>query len=102
MRHKDLEKFGRFRRLKWHCRNDKQTFDPNSFRPKFKFNPSNTDAAIELYLSQTKEKLLSCTQIKLTYYKLTREKGQAMYYLKNDRSIVIKEADKSSALVIWG
>ena len=102
MRHKDLEKFGRFRRLKWHCRNDKQTFDPNSFWPKSKFNPSNTDAAIELYLSQTKEKLLSCTQIKLTYYKLIREEQQALSYFKNSRSIVIKKADNGSAMVIWG
>ena len=97
----DLEKFGRFRRLKWHYGNDKQTFDPNSFRPKSKFNPSNTDAAIELYLSQTEEKLLSCTEIKLTYYNLTRAEQEAMYNLKNDQSIVIKEADKGSAEVIW-
>ena len=26
---------------------------------------------------------------------------QAMYNLKNDQSIVIKEADKGSAVVIW-
>ena len=97
----DLEKFGRFLRLKWHYGNDKQTFDPNSFRPKSKFNPSNTDAAIELYLSQTEEKLLSCTEIKLTYYNLTRAEQEAMYNLKNDQSIVIKEADKGSAVVIW-
>ena len=63
----DLENSGRILRLKWHYRNDKQTFDPNPFRPKSKFNPSNTDAAIELNLSQTEEKLLSCTEIKLTY-----------------------------------
>ena len=95
-----MEKFGRFRRLKWHYGNDKQTFDPNSFRPKSKFNPSNTDAAIELYLSQTEEKLLSLTEIKLTYYNLTRAEQEAMYNLKNDQSIVIKEADKGSAVVI--
>ena len=97
-----MEKFGRFRRLKWRYGNDKQTFDQNSFRPKSKFNPSNSDAAIELYLSQTKEKLLSCTQIKLTYYKLIREEQQALSYFKNSRSIVIKKADNGSAMVIWG
>ena len=97
----DLEKFGRILRLKWYYRNDKQTFDPNPLWPRSKFNPSNTDAAIELYLSQTEEKLLSCTEIKLTYYNLTRAEQEAMYNLKNDQSIVIKEADKGSAVVIW-
>ena len=50
--------------LKWHYRNDKQTFDPNPFRPKSKFTPGKTDAATELYLSYIEEKLLSCTEIK--------------------------------------
>ena len=38
---------------------------------------------------------------KHTYYSLTREEHQAMYDFKNDQSIVIKEADKGSAVVIW-
>ena len=71
------------------------------FRPKSKFNPSKTDAAIELYLCHIEEKLLSCTEIKYSSYNLTREEQQAMYNFKNDRTIVIKEADKGSAVVIW-
>ena len=47
--------------------------DPNLFRPKSKFNPSKTDAAIQLYLSDIEEKLLSCTKIKHSYHNLTRE-----------------------------
>ena len=96
-----MEKLGRALRLKWYYRNDERTFDPNPFLPKSKFNPSKTDAAIELYLIQIEEKLLSCTEIKHSYYNLTREERQAMYNLKNDQSIVIKEADKGSAVVIW-
>ena len=97
----DLEIFGRTLRLKWHYRNDERTFDPNPFRPKSKFNPSKNDAAIELYLSHIEEKLLSSTEIKHSYYNLTRKERQAMYNLKKDHSIVIKEADKGSAVVIW-
>ena len=97
----DLEIFGRTLRLKWHYRNDERTFDPNPFRPKSKFNPSKNDAAIELYLSHIEEKLLSSTEIKHSYYNLTREERQAMYNLKKDQSIAIKEADKGSAVVIW-
>ena len=50
----DLEKFSRILRLKWHYRNDERTFGPNPFWPKSKFNPSKTDAVIELYLSHLK------------------------------------------------
>ena len=48
-------------------RNDERTFDLNPFQP------SKTDAAIELYLSHIEEKLLSCTEIKHSSYNLTGE-----------------------------
>ena len=97
----DSEKFGRTLRLKWHYRNGERTFDPNLFRPKSKFSPSKTEAAIELYVSHIEEKLFSCIKIKHCFYNLTREERQAMYNLENDQSIVVKEADKGSAVVIW-
>ena len=67
-----MEKFGRTLRLKWPYRDDKRTFDPNPFRPKAKFNPSKTDAAIELCLNHIEEKLISCTEIKHSCYNLIR------------------------------
>ena len=87
--------------MKWNYRNDEQTFDPNPFRSKSKSNPSKTDAAIELHFSHIEEKLLSCTKIKHSYYNLTREEREAMCNLKNEKSIVIKEAGKGSSVVIW-
>ena len=81
--------------------NDERIFNPNLFWPKSKFNSSKAGAAIQLYLSHVEEKLLSYTEIKHFYYNLTREERQAMYNLKSDQSIVIKEADKGSAVVIW-
>ena len=95
----DLEKICRSLRLKWYYRHDGWTFNPNPFRPESKFNPSKTDAAIELYLRHIEENLLSCTEIKHSYYNLTREERQAMYNLRNDQSIVIKETDKGSGYV---
>ena len=80
----DMEKFGKTSRLKWHYRNDKWTFDPNPFQPKFRFNPCKTDVAIELYLSHIEEKLLSCTELKNSCYNLTRKEPQAIYNLKKD------------------
>ena len=61
---KDLEKLGRKLRLKCHYRNDNRIFDPNPFKPKSKFNPPKSDAAIELYLSRLEEKLLNLGPIK--------------------------------------
>ena len=80
-----MGKFGGTLGLKWDYRNHERTFDPNPFRPKSKFNPSKTDAAIQ-YLSHIEEKLLSCTEIKHSYYNLTREELQALYNQKNDQS----------------
>ena len=97
----DLEKFGRKLRLMWHYRNDNRIFDPNLFKPKSKFNPPKSDAAIELYLSRLEEKLLNLGPIKHKYNNLTREERKALYDLRNDTSIIIKEADKGSVVVIW-
>ena len=35
------------------------------------------------------------------YNNLTREERSALYSLKNDKNIVIKSADKGSAVVVW-
>ena len=74
-----LEKLGRILRLRWHYRNDERAFYPNPFRPKSKFNPSKTDAAIELCLSLNEERLLSCTEIKNFHYSLS--KGGTISYV---------------------
>ena len=97
----DLEKFGRKLRLKWHYHNDNRIFDPNTFKPSSKFNPPKSDAAIELHLDLLEEKLLNLGPIKHKYSNLTREERKALYDLGNDTSIIIKEADKGSVVVIW-
>ena len=35
------------------------------------------------------------------YNNFTREERSALYNLKNDKNIVIKSADKGSAVVVW-
>ena len=96
----DLELFGRKLRLAWHFRNDEKTFESNPFRRKSKFNPKGKDAAIELYLSRLEEEILAI-DTNLKYSNLTREERNAMYALRDDNSIIIKEADKGSAVVVW-
>ena len=96
----ELEVFGRRLRLGWHFRNSDNAFIANPFRPKSTFNPKGKDAAIEIYLSRLEEEILSL-DTKLQYNNLTREERQALRNLQNDHSIVIKEADKGSGVVIW-
>ena len=97
----ELEAFGRMLRLKWHFRNKNKDIHRDMFRPKSKFNPRNKDAAIELYLSRLREKLMKVEVPKDKFSNLTNSERKALYDLKNDKSIVIKSADKGSAVVAW-
>ena len=96
----DLEAFGRKLRLAWHFRNEERSFESNPFRKKSKFNPKGKDAAIELYLSRLEEEILAI-DTNLKYSNLTKEERNAIYTLRDDNSIIIKEADKGSAVVVW-
>ena len=97
----ELEALGRILRLKWHFRNEENEFDLDQFKPKSSFNPRNKDAAIEIYISSLEEKLMKTEIPTDKYNNLTRKERQALYDLKNDKNIVIKSADKGSAIVVW-
>ena len=97
----ELEAYGRMLRLKWYFRNDEKKFDRNKFKPKSTFNPRNKEAAIEIHLSSLEEKLMNMEIPQNKYNSLTREERSALYNLKNDKNIVIKSADKGSAVVVW-
>ena len=97
----ELERFGRMLRLKCHFRNDKRDIPINPFKAKSTFNPRNTDAAIEIYLSSLEEKLLKVEVPKDKLNNLTKGERDAFYNIKNDKTIVIKGADKGSAVVVW-
>ena len=71
------------------------------FKPKSKFNPRIKDAAIELYSSSLEEKPMKIGVLKDKFNNLTNSQRKALYDLKNDYSIVIKSADKDSAVVEW-
>ena len=98
----ELEVFGRKLRLMWHFRNDERIFDCNTkFRPKSTFNPKNKDVIIETYLSSLEEKLLDIDIPKDKFNNLSKEERDALHSLKNDNTIVIKGAEKGSAVVVW-
>ena len=57
------------------------------------FDPKRKDAPIELYLSHL-EKEISFSNYKAGSSNLTKGERYAVYSLKNDNAIIIKEADK--------
>ena len=86
----------------WHFRNDERTFTAEKFRSKSSFNPRNKDAIIETYFSCLKERLMGIEIPSKRYNNLTKDERDALYSLKDDSSIIIKDADKGSVVVVWG
>ena len=66
---------------------------------KSNFNPK-WDAAIEMYLSRLEEEVLSLDE-KLSYSNLTKWERNALYSLRDDPSVIIKEGDKGSSVLVW-
>ena len=81
--------------------NENKDIHRGMFKPKSKFNPRNKDAPIELYLSSLEEKLITVEVPKDRFEILTESERKALYDLENDKIIVIKSADKGSAVVVW-
>ena len=97
-----MEIFGRKLRLEWYFRNDERDLITNPFKKKSKFSPKNKDAAIELYLSRLEEEILALQKnFNSKYSNLTKEERNAIYSLRDDNTIIIKEADKESDIVVW-
>ena len=52
-------------------------------------------------MSSVEQELFKDIEIPSRYSNLSSEEWGAIRYLADDRSIVIKKADKSSAVVVW-
>ena len=57
---------------------------------------------MEVLLSKMEHEPFSFLPGKPQSYNLTREEWEALKNLKEDRSIIIKPADKGSCVVVWG
>ena len=95
-----LEEYGRKLRLMWHFRNDNKPFSQQRFKPKSTFNLRNKDAVIETYLICLEERLLDIEFSSKRFNSLTKDERNAMYSLKDDKSIIIKGADKGAAVIV--
>ena len=99
----DFEEFCRRMRLKWYFRNEPTSnfSEVPAFRTKSTWNPPKGHPNLEVFLSEVEKELFSCTSKKLGYSNLSTEEWKAMRSLADDRSIVIKKADKGSSVVVW-
>ena len=71
-----------------------------AFTPKPKWQPPKGHPNLEVFCSQIEKELFELTETPLGYLNFSKE-WQAMRLLANDRSIVIKKADKQSCVVVW-
>ena len=85
--------------LKWHLRNYKRGISSNSFKIKSTFTPRNKDVTTEIYFNSLEEKLLKIEVPKDKFNNLTKGERDALQNVKNDKTIVIKGAEKGSAVV---
>ena len=56
---------------------------------------------LEVFLSELEIEIFEIVDSKLGYSNFSKEEWQAMSALVDDRSIVIKKADKGSTVVVW-
>ena len=100
---RDFKEFCGRMRLKWHFRNEptSEFSDRPVFSPKSLWNPPTGHPNLEVFLSQNEHEPFQIPDKCLPYSKLSKDEWQATRSLAEDRSIVIKKADKGSCLVIW-
>ena len=103
---KDFEDFSRRMRIKWNFRNEvSENFSETPvFRPKSKWKPPPGHPGLKLFLSQLEKEIFDnlFTNSYQPSLNMTSEEWQALRGLADDRSIVIKQADKGSCVVVWG
>ena len=72
-----------------------------SFTPKSSWKPPKGNPSLKLFVSQIVKELFEVCKSNLGYSNIPKEEWQCMRSLANDRSIVIKKADKGSCVVAW-
>ena len=98
---RELEEYGRKLRLIWHFRNEERSFSQERFKPKTTLSPRNKNTVIETYLRCSEERSSEIEIPSKRFTNLTKDEKNAMCSLKDDKSIIIKGADKGTAVIVW-
>ena len=72
-----------------------------SFKIPSKWTPIIKDTQLELYLSEIEDEILKIDKSGKNYPNLTKDEREALETLMRDENIIIKPADKGSAVVVW-
>ena len=90
-------------RIKWYFRNEiSENFsEVPAISPKSPWKPPQGHPNLEVYLSQVENELFRIVDEPIRYSNLSKLKWVAMRSFADDRSIVIKKADKGSCIVVW-
>ena len=98
----DVEEFGRQIKLRLFFKDDEQDFSNiPAFRVPSTWTPAINEVELEVYLSILEEELMGIGERGKNFSNLSEQEREALKSLVNDESIVIKPADKGSAIVIW-
>ena len=90
-------------RCRWYFRNESQYIpsEVSTYKLKSTWNPPKGSPSLQLFLSKVKEDTFSVLPGHPKKFNLNREEYFTMRSLHNDRSVIIKPADKGSAVVVW-
>ena len=100
--HQDFLDFSRKMRCKWYFRNNSnENSDESSFRVKSNWIPPKGNPSLEFFLQCLEKDLFKKLPGKVSTYNLSKEEWRSMRGLAEDRSVVIKAADKGSCVVVW-
>ena len=73
-----------------------------SFRSRSAWKPPKGNPNLEMFLSKVEQDLFKTIETPTRYSNLSSDEWKAIRSLADDRNIVIKRADKGSAVVVWG
>ena len=100
---RDFADFNRKMRCKWFFRNEptEDFCEIPAFGIKSNWSSPKGHPTLEMFLRQMEGEIFSLLPGNSTSYNLTKEEWKAMRGLAENRSIVIKPADKGSCVVVW-
>ena len=98
-----LERLGREIRSKIHFKTKSTVAfsEKAAFRVLSKSTPPIRGIQLKMYLSETEERLLSINQSEKSYSNLKKDERDALHFFMSDDELIIKPADKGSAVVVW-
>ena len=100
---RDFDDVSRKMRCKWYFRNELSDnfIELPAFKPKSLWKPPAGHPCVGLFLSNLQGELFSFLPGKPQSYNISKEEWQAMHNLAEDRSIIVKPADKGFCVVVW-